>query len=461
MRSDHSFRFPILFILSVFILIPGCKEKSPENACDPSSEAYLEAAILSSASGNLFPVCSPAPQSLSYPRAVFANGSPISLVPNVAGNGLSFSITPLLPSGVVLDSFNGLISGSYIGYSGVDTIYQVKASNSSGSVSYSLELILYGTAPLKTGQTVCSDSGGTTISCAGTKQDGESQNGNNSNFSGPNLITGTDYTTTDNFSGLIWKSCSEGVSGPTCGTGAFSSLTWIASGTACSNLNAGVGYANRTDWRLASAKELSTTLNYSGTNPATYSASFPGTSGSGYWSSTSYVPLITTDNWYVSFTDGTIGETIKGNTNNVRCVSGPSLPTPLFKDNGDSTVTDVNTGLIWAQCSAGLSGTGCASGAVSFPNWTTALLTCNSLSLAGKVWRLPSINELSSLTDLRVANPAISSAYFPGTFSGNYWTSTTYTNATDAWIVQFGAGNIVTNLTKGATAGVRCVATGP
>ncbi|MBM9500053.1 DUF1566 domain-containing protein [Leptospira sp. 201903071] len=459
MRTDSSFRFAILPIL--FFLILGCKEKTPENACDPSSETFLKASILSSASGNLYPVCAPAPQSLSYPSAVFANGSPISLVPNAVGNGLSFSVSPSLPTGVVLDSFSGLISGSYIGYSGVDRIYQVKASNSSGSVSYSLELILYGIAPLKTGQTVCSDSAGVAIACTGTKQDGELQNGINPSFSGPNLITGTDYTTTDNFSGLIWKTCSEGLSGPACGSGAFSTLNWAAANTACTNLNAGIGYANRTDWRLASAKELVTILSYNGAAPATYSTPFPVTNGSGYWSITPYVPLIATDNWYVSFTDGTIGETIQANTNNVRCVSGSSLPAQLFKDNGDSTVTDVNTGLIWAQCSAGLSGSGCATGAVSFPNWTNALLTCNNLSLAGRVWRLPSVNELSSLTDLSVANPAIKSSYFPGTFNGNYWTSTTYTNPTDAWIVQFGAGNIVTNLTKGATAGVRCVTTGP
>ncbi|PJZ53688.1 DUF1566 domain-containing protein [Leptospira adleri] len=460
MRFDFSFRFPFLSILVVLFFIMGCKEKTPENACDPSSEAYLEAAILSSASGNLFPVCAPAPQSLSYPKAVFANGSPISLVPSVAGSGLSFSVSPSLPAGVSLDSFSGLISGSYIGYSGVDSIYRIKASNSSGSIGYSLELILYGSAPLKTGQTVCTDAGGTVISCSGTKQDGELQNGTSPSFSGPNLISGTDYTTTDNLTGLIWKSCNEGLSGSACGSGGLSSLSRIAADTACTNLNAGAGYANRTDWRLPSAKELETILNYDGSSPASYATFFPATSPSGHWSSSAFVPLIGTDSWYVSFTDGVVRETTNGNTNPLRCVSGSTTPAPLFKDNGDATITDVNTGLIWAQCSAGLSGIGCATGIVSSPNWTNALLTCNSLSLAGRVWRLPSVNELRSLTNLSLQNPILNSTYFPGTFNGNYWTSTTYTNPVNAWSIDFGQG-FVDSIAKGATAAVRCVTTGP
>ncbi|WP_147456592.1 DUF1566 domain-containing protein [Leptospira stimsonii] len=460
MRTDFSFRSILLSFLFVFILLSSCKEKIPENACDPSSDTFLEAAILSSASGNLFPVCAPPPQSFSYPKAVFANGSPISLVPSVVGTGLSYTVSPALPTGVVLDSFNGLISGSYIGYAGVDTIYQIKASNSSGSLTYSLELILFGSAPLKTGQTVCSDSAGLAIACAGTKQDGELQNGSTPSFSGPNLINGTDYTTTDLLTGLIWKSCNEGLSGSACGSGALSSLSWVASDLACSNLNAGSGYANRTNWRLPSVKDLGTILNYDGSDPASYASFFPATSASGHWTSTPFFPLNTTDSWYVSFTDGVVRETINGNTNPLRCVSGSTIPSPLFKDNGDSTVTDVNTGLIWAQCSAGLSGSGCAIGAVSLPNWTTALLTCNSSSLSGRVWRLPSINELRSLTNLSLANPILNTVYFPGTFNGNYWTSTTYTNPLNAWTIDFGPG-YVDSISKAATGAVRCVATGP
>ncbi|TGL72607.1 DUF1566 domain-containing protein [Leptospira kmetyi] len=460
MRTRNSFRSffkSVLFSILSFLILANCNLKSVDNACNPESKSYWETFFLSAGSSNLIPFCGPAPQSLSYPAAVFANGAPISLTPNITGGGLTFSITPPLPSGVVLDPRTGVISGSYIGYGGVDTMYQVKAFNSSGSVSYSLELILYGMAPLKTGQTSCWDGSGALIPCTGTKQDGELRNGILPSFTGPTNVSGSDYTTTDNLSGLIWKSCSEGTTGATC-TGTWSNLDWAGSNTACSALNS--GYAGRTDWRLASAKELAAMLNYDGTTPATYSSYFPNTNGSGHWTSTIYVPISATDRWYVSFTDGIIGETIQTNTNNVRCVSGPSLPSVLLKDNGDSTVTDVNTGLIWAQCSAGLSGSSCTGTATSL-NWTNALLACNSLSLGGRVWRLPSVNELRSLTDLSLANPTVNTSYFPNTMSSNYWTSTTYTNPTEAWVIQFGSGNIVMNYTKGGTAYTRCVATGP
>ena len=41
----------------------------------------------------------------------------------------------------------------------------------------------------------------------------------------------------------------------------------------------------------------------------------------------------------------------------------------IFNDNGDSTVTDFTTKLMWQQCSAGLSGTNCATGSVGLFTW--------------------------------------------------------------------------------------------
>ncbi len=42
-------------------------------------------------------------------------------------------------------------------------------------------------------------------------------------------------------------------------------------------------------------------------------------------------------------------------------------------------------------------------------------------------WRLPNINELESLVDLSVTNPAINTTVFPSTQAEAYWSSTTYT----------------------------------
>ena len=73
---------------------------------------------------------------------------------------------------------------------------------------------------------------------------------------------------------------------------------------------------------------------------------------------------------------------------------------PRFTDNGDGTVTDNLTGLIWlkdADC-------------FGSRNWTNALSDANTLadgscgltdgSVAGD-WRLPNVRELQSLIDLR------------------------------------------------------------
>ena len=99
-------------------------------------------------------------------------------------------------------------------------------------------------------------------------------------------------------------------------------------------------------------------------------------------------------------------------------------------DNGNGTVTDEATGLIWQQ--------------ETIPNntmsWRQALSYCERLNLGGHTdWRLPTIKELISLVDYRRHNPAIDTAYFPtAVVSSLYWSSTTYASDTLlAWGVYF------------------------
>jgi hypothetical protein len=109
-----------------------------------------------------------------------------------------------------------------------------------------------------------------------------------------------------------------------------------------------------------------------------------------------------------------------------------------FTDNGDGTVTDNLTGLIWlknANCFSPLS-------------WQDALNSAHSLTIGacgltdspplGYHWRLPNVNELHSLIDFGHMNPALSLGYpFTGVKfcdSCFYWTSTSYSLA-EAWIV--------------------------
>lgn len=101
-----------------------------------------------------------------------------------------------------------------------------------------------------------------------------------------------------------------------------------------------------------------------------------------------------------------------------------------------------------------------------FALWFTlglAVTFCNTLILAGRSWRLPSVAELSSLVDSSVASGAlIRATVFPGTLTQNYWTSTTQQSGYgNAWNVKFDTG-VVSSIGKTTPSYyVRCVATGP
>ena len=117
-----------------------------------------------------------------------------------------------------------------------------------------------------------------------------------------------------------------------------------------------------------------------------------------------------------------------------------------FTDNGNGTVTDSGTGLMWQQAEGGLM------------TWDNALSYCEGLSLGGNSdWRLPNVTELESITDDTRYNPAINTTYFPNANASGYWSSTTYADGTDgAWGVGFGNGFVYYS-TKSDSVYVRCV----
>lgn len=73
-----------------------------------------------------------------------------------------------------------------------------------------------------------------------------------------------------------------------------------------------------------------------------------------------------------------------------------------FNVNGNGTVTDVSTGLMWMQ-----------SPTVNTSAWSNALAACENASFAGyQDWRLPNIKELFSIYDLTRSGPALDGAVF-------------------------------------------------
>jgi len=113
--------------------------------------------------------------------------------------------------------------------------------------------------------------------------------------------------------------------------------------------------------------------------------------------------------------------------------SYPPPATPRFTDNGDGTVTDHNTELMWTK-DADLCGT---------KNWWDATSYCWDLTLADHSdWSLSYISELNSLIDRNQLDPALPPDNpFTNLKSGYYWSSTTDVDDTNsAWDAVFGDG---------------------
>jgi hypothetical protein len=118
-------------------------------------------------------------------------------------------------------------------------------------------------------------------------------------------------------------------------------------------------------------------------------------------------------------------------------------------------ITGGTTGLLWQRCSAGQNNDPTCSGKAQSYSWENANSYCNSLSLGGKSWRLPTVNELANLVDYSKSNSlAIDSSIFPNTELTFYWSSSAPSRE---WYAVFLAGNVRIFASSEWSWEVRCV----
>jgi len=258
-----------------------------------------------------------------------------------------------------------------------------------------------------------------------------------------------DKTVTDLNTGLMWQQVPSS-----------NSFSWQEAVDYCNNLELG-GYS---DWRIPSCKELFSISDFESGWPYLNTSFFHLASGQitkdeQYWTSNYYVGVTVEGGSKAAFGVNHVTGHIKAYPaegegpvagNYVRAVRGDEYGVNAFVNNGDNTITDMSTGLMWAQGDDGQQ-----------LDWEHALAYAESSILAGHSdWRLPNVKDLQgivdytkspSATDPSDVGPAINAMFSctpivneaGDSDYGYYWTSTSaHFSAGEpfyyAWYVAFG-----------------------
>jgi hypothetical protein len=261
-----------------------------------------------------------------------------------------------------------------------------------------------------------------------------------------------DGTITDLNTGLMWQKTPD-----------FKFRSWVdAQEYAKSFKLAGHG-----DWRVPTIKELFSIADFRGNlhtrtpyvDTKFFAFTYPPASrriiDAQYWSSNQYVGITMRGDqsaFGFNFADGRIkaypiafGESPRGSSRMpelgryVRCVRGRAYGENDFQDNGDGTITDRATGLMWVQQDSGKT-----------MNWKDALAYAENLEFAGyDDWRLPNVKELQSIVDYSRApdarsasarGPALDPLFKLSEKESWFWTSTTHIENQGGYYVCFGQG---------------------
>ena len=125
-------------------------------------------------------------------------------------------------------------------------------------------------------------------------------------------------------------------------------------------------------------------------------------------------------------------------------------PERVEKRNYQLTLTgteDKNTALLWHSLDA--------TDKRSKYTYEQAKEQCENLSLSGRSWRLPSLDELYGIVDYAYFRPSVDMHYFGAMMQRYYWTNDTL-NEREGYVVGFKLGSVAT-VNKNETAYVRCV----
>ncbi|HEY2407177.1 MAG TPA: DUF1566 domain-containing protein [Polyangiaceae bacterium] len=261
----------------------------------------------------------------------------------------------------------------------------------------------------------------------------------------PNAASYTDLgngAVLDNLTCLTWEKAPSATQG-----------VWQTNVDHCTSLSTS-NFAGFSDWRLPTRIEMTSIVDYTRKGDAVNTTAFPKEPSAYYRTGSDWYETITGQNtsgfsWIFGMSSGfTSNAYAKTSNATVRCVRGNgtgegqsdfAVAPPNQYTVASGEVTDNYTGLIWQQVDSAA-----GAGAAVIP-WASAAGYCSSLALNGHSWRVPSINELSTLVDEAHVGPGINKTIFPntkyGSYSNNwYWANAEYSGSTNGWAINFDDG---------------------